>query len=106
MSVVYGYHLFFGHIKSNTLEITDFNRITTDTLHPKFNKFYISHNVNIKGTINGNIRVRLNNSYPWEISGKVDTLFNLEYYGNFPAILEIESSNLATGLLTVKHRIE
>ena len=66
--------------------ITDFSTIRLDTLKPKKNKTYFSYFIKVKGVSNDTIKISRKGFYEIKLTGKIDTIINGDYYGDYEVI--------------------
>lgn len=75
--------LFFSCKENRNLIVNDFKSVSVDSLilHPKKNRSYLGMYYKIKGNIDDTLYIKKINSKPIILKGKIDTIFNYEYYG-------------------------
>ena len=98
----------------NTVEheiiIDDFmkDKLIIDTVEPKKNKGYLSHQVEIKGDVSDTVIFKMCDvCYEKKIIGKVDTMFHEEFYGQGKQFLfiKIKGNKNTKGKLKIQHKI-
>lgn len=82
------------------ITITDFSKPQIFSLKPSDNKLYSTFIVDIKGNSNDSIAI-FKNQYV-KLNGKIDTVFNNDYYGGSDAVFYFYPYKASNGKLTVK----
>ena len=87
-----------------SIEIKDFTSIIKDSLIPKKNINYTASFIEISGFVDDSICIN-EGVYKKYISGKIDTTFRSDYYGEYPAQFVLNPYKAKKGNLKVKFRI-
>ena len=83
--------------------IRDFSKKRIDTLKPYQNKTYYAYYIKVKGHSNDSIKIQRKGHYDINLSGKIDTLINGDYYGAKEIIWTFAPYKATKGKLEIEY---
>lgn len=85
--------------------VNDFSQIRIDTLKPNKNKSYVSLYIKLNGYVNDSIKIQRKGYYDILLSGQLDTLINVDYYGNQDVIFIFNPYLANNGKLEIEYSL-
>ncbi len=85
------------------ITISDFSKKRVDTLEPYNGESYISYYIKVKGHVDDTIKFERKNYYDIQLSGKIDTIINGDYYGEKNLIWIFDPCKATSGKLDIEY---
>lgn len=99
-----------GACNSNDIDhkeftVEDFSKKRYDTLIPYENGSYVMFYVKIKGSVNDTVKFKIDGFWDIRLQGKIDTIFQSDYYGGNKIPIMFEPYKASKGKLEVVYSL-
>ena len=92
--------------RTKIYDITTFDKTIYDTLIPVKGEYYGAKSIEVKGYTNDTIIVSFGGNYKKQyLSKEIDTVFSIDYYGEYKAVFIFDPYKSKKGKLKIKFKI-